>query len=326
MKPNVRTNSNTLEDDATRWVQLPLNAPVEEVFGPAHNIMLDVERSPKGLGRWGQDPWPTFDTIRDHVEKGELFGTVPSSFVLSDGLHLSALDVDRGDVDILTSTYPPLVAISSWQDGRAHVYYPDDTPRPNSTWSLGDAGGEVRSGSGYLAHYRTGPMELAEAIYRWPSGAPCVPFPSHLCRSTITHRTSTRSCLNAPFIGPPDGLTPLLRLRDVVEPHRHPALVRIASRWAGRRTWNGKELTDDGLIRCLWRLAIGMTQRLPEEEVGGIVGWAVSMRPIFHAMAHTPKWIQKQARRGRLGGRPRKWTSEAERLRAYRAANRTESQ
>ena len=47
---------------------------------------------------------------------------------------------------------------------------------------------------------------------------------------------------------------------------------------------------------------------------------------------HSPKWLRKQAavgRRGGLvskgGGRPRKWTSEAERLKAFRASHRTET-
>ena len=62
------------------------------------------------------------------------------------------------------TAYPALASVPSWQPGRMHCYYPDKVARPNSTWSFGDVGGEVRSANGYLAHYRTGPLELATAI------------------------------------------------------------------------------------------------------------------------------------------------------------------
>ena len=309
------TTTATLEA-AARWVQLPLHAPIDEVFGPAHNIKLDAERSAKGMGcLWGQDPWPPFDTIRAHVDQGGLFGSVPNSFVLSDGLHLSALDVDRGNASVLTSIYPPLVAIPSWQAGRVHAYYPDTELRPNPEWSLGDVGGEVRGTGGYLAHYRTGPLELAEAVHQYPHGPPCVPFPEHLCRFTSRRKeklgrspsSASRGSLSGRAyiaIGPPAGLTPLLRFRDVAIGHRHPTMVHAAARWAGRKTWNGRALSDDWLIRHLWRLAIGIKAlpRLPEDEVAGIVGWAVSMRPIFQTMANASQWLATQASRGRAGG------------------------
>ena len=56
----------------------------------------------------------------------------------------------------------------------------------------------------------------------------------------------------------------------------------------------------------MWRLAIGMTDRLPDDEVAGIVGWAVSMRPVFRSMPHTSEWIRKQTRRGKLSGKARR--------------------
>ena len=49
-----------------------------------------------------------------------------------------------------------------------------------------------------------------------------------------------------------------------------------------------------------------MTDRLPDDEVAGIVGWAVSMRPVFRAMTHTSEWIRKQTRRGKLSGKARR--------------------
>ena len=45
-----------------------------------------------------------------------------------------------------------------------------------------------------------------------------------------------------------------------------------------------------------------MTDRLPDDEVAGIVGWAVSMRTVFAAIPHASEWLRKQARRGRKGG------------------------
>ena len=294
-----------------RWVQLPLGlGEIDEVFGTAHNVkLLASDKSPVEGVPW-LDVWPCLEDVAAHVEKGGLFGSVPNSFVLSDGLYLSALDVDRGDASKLAAAYPALASVPSWQPGRMHCYYPDKVARPNSTWSFGDVGGEVRSANGYLAHYRTGPLELATAISRWPNGARCVPFPANLVRT-------------------PTNQEPHL---DVARGHRHPTLVRAASRWAGRQTWNGRTLDDAWLAQHLWRLAIGMRARLPDDEVAGIVGWAVFMRPIFKAMPNTREWRAQQARRGRLGGRkgglvskgggrPRKWDSEAQRLRAYRAAH-----
>ena len=286
------------------WVQLPLGfSSVEELFGRAHNVKLCSDKSPVDLYEWGFERPPLKD-VAAHVEQGGLFGSVPFTMTLPGGLHLSALDVDYGDVSTLTAAYPPLVALRSWQEGRAHCYFVDSEPRTNAAWAYGDAGGEVRSANGYLAHYRTGPQELAQAASEWPRGPRCVPFPAHLQRSTSTgHGSKLRlSGSTAPRIACPVGLKPLARLRDVAVGQRHPAMVREASRWAGTKTWNGQALDDAGLVRCLWRLAIGMTHRLPEQEVALIVGWAVSMRPIFWAMPHTPGWVARQAVRGRHGG------------------------
>ena len=149
------------------------------MFGTAHNVkLLASDKSPVEGVPW-LDVWPCLEDVAAHVEKGGLFGSVPNSFVLSDGLYLSALDVDRGDASKLAAAYPALASVPSWQPGRMHCYYPDKVARPNSTWSFGDVGGEVRSANGYLAHYRTGPLELATAISRWPNGARCVPFPAN---------------------------------------------------------------------------------------------------------------------------------------------------
>ena len=316
MNASTRRDANRKPDDAPRlpleyahhkspvgqrWVQLPLGlVPIDEVFGTAHNIKLRSDRSP--VGQW-RDVWPRLDDVAAHVEQGGLFGSVPNTFDLTDGLHLSALDVDRGAHSELEAAYPALVSIPSWQRGRMHCYYPDKVARPNSIWSFGDVGGEVRSANGYLAHYRTGPLELATAISRWPHGSRCVPFPANLVRSPRTGQE--RLALACP-IGCPVGLTPLAKLRGVAIGHRHPALVQEASRWAGRQTWNGRALDDDWLLRHLWRLALGMDDRLPDDEVAGIVGWAVSMRSIFKAMPHSAEWLRKQARRGRKGGKARR--------------------
>ena len=327
------------------WVQLPLGfASFEAVFAPAHNVKIkpawtgDKWTKPPD-GEW-RDVWPSLPEVAEHVARGGIFGSVPYTLTLPDGTHLSALDVDRGDVAVLASPYPPLVAVPSWREGGYHCYYPDSEPRGNSTWSLGDVGGEVRSANGYAAHYRTGPLELAEAVAQWPNGGYCVPFPAHLCSATTGGKSTSKRGKSTSkgkhgqqrLIAPPAGLTPLLRLRDVPEGQRHTRLVWAACRWAGRRTWNGRDLDDDWLIRHLWRLAIGMDNRLPEDEVAGIVGWCVSMRPLFRAMPHTPQWLATQAARGkrgglvsRGGGRPRTWASEADRLRAYRASHRTET-
>ena len=308
-KPN---NLQRTPNNLQRWVQLPLQfAPIPQVFGPAHNIKLRAsDRHP--VGKWRFVAWPQLDDVAAHVEQGGLFGTVPSTFALSGGLHLSALDVDRGDASKLTDAYPALASIPSWQPGRMHCYYPDTVERPSLGWSFGDVGGEVRSANGFLAHYRTGPLELADAISKWPNGPRCVPFPANLVRSPRPRQDANAShqeqahALARPIACPVGLAKPLAKLRNVAIGHRHPALVVEASRWAGRQTWNGRVLDVEWLLTHLWRLAIGMTDRLPDDEVAGIVGWAVSMRPVFRAMTHTSEWIRKQTRRGKLSGKARR--------------------
>ena len=168
----------------------------------------------------------------------------------------------------------------------------------------------------------SGPLELATAISRWPNGPRCVPFPDHLVRSP---RTSQERLALACPIGCPIGLKPLTKLRDVAIGHRYPALIQEASRWAGRQTWNGRALDDDWLLRHLWRLAIGMHDRLPDDEVAGIVGWAVSMRPVFLAMPHSAEWLRKQARRGRKGGKARRVGTASRDAKIVAAVDRGES-
>ena len=135
-KPNnLQRKPNNLQrkpNNLQRWVQLPLQfAPIPQVFGPAHNIKLRAsDRHP--VGKWRFVAWPQLDDVAAHVEQGGLFGTVPSTFALSGGLHLSALDVDRGDASKLTDAYPALASIPSWQPGRMHCYYPDTVERPSS--------------------------------------------------------------------------------------------------------------------------------------------------------------------------------------------------
>ena len=338
-KPNnlQRTPNNLQRTPNNGWVQLPLQfAPIPQVFGPAHNIKLRAsDRHP--VGKWRFVAWPQLDDVAAHVEQGGLFGTVPSTFALSGGLHLSALDVDRGDASKLTDAYPALASIPSWQPGRMHCYYPDTVSRPNST--VGVRRRRRRAYGAPMDFSRTterGLLELADVISKWPNGPRCVPFPANLVRSPRPRQDANASrqeqahALARPIACPVGLAKPLAKLRNVAIGHRHPALVVEASRWAGRQTWNGRVLDDAWLLRHLWRLALGMRHRLPDDEVAGVVGWAVSMRVVFAAMTHTSEWIRKQARRGRKGGvvskgggRPRKWASEAERLRASREPTST---
>ena len=184
--------------DATgvgRWVQLPLGfGAIDEVFSRSHNVKLRADRSPVGLWR---NVRPPLDDVRAHVENGGLFGSVPNSFELADGLHLSALDVDRGDASKLTDAYPALASIPSWQPDRMHCYYSDRLTRPNSTWSFGAVGGEVRGASGFLAPLPHGASPACRRGLLMAARAALCPLPRQPCPLHM-HKPGTSSRTRAP--------------------------------------------------------------------------------------------------------------------------------
>ena len=90
--------------------------------------------------------------------------------------------------------------------------------------------------------------------------------------------------------------------------------------------------SDDSLLTWGRSLNREFFVPLAEAEVYGVWRSVSRYRARWRIRGHKPSWLLKQAARGRRGGlvskgggRPRKWTSEAERLKAFRASHRTET-
>ena len=86
--------------------------------------------------------------------------------------------------------------------------------------------------------------------------------------------------------------------------------------------------SDDGLLTWAFILNNKFPSPMSGAEVRSTWRSVGRYRARWRAQGHKQAWLQKQAALGRLGGlaskgggRPRKWASEAERHRAYRAAN-----
>ena len=120
----------------------------------AHFVLCRRSRQPIRGFPWGSHK-PALDCVLAHPSH---VGIVPFS------VNTSALDVDRGKPTQLSLFWPPLVAVSSRQPGREHLYYRDDTPRGNQQWRAFGCAGEVRSAKGYLILYRDAPVHLAHAL------------------------------------------------------------------------------------------------------------------------------------------------------------------
>ena len=120
----------------------------------AHFVLCRRSRQPIRGFPWGSHK-PALDCVLAHSSH---VGIVPFS------VNTSALDVDCGEPAQLSLFRRPLVAVSSRQPGREHLYYRDDTPRGNQQWRAFGCAGEVRSAKGYLILYRDAPVHLAHAL------------------------------------------------------------------------------------------------------------------------------------------------------------------
>ena len=114
-----------------------------------------------------------------HVERGGLIGIVPAS------LGLSVLDVDQGDCWELQTLYPPLAAIPSNKPGRWHLYYHDTEARGNYKWEALGAGGEIRSGNGYVVLWERGADSLLKALRLPRNGSKEFPVEAFLLSQEI---------------------------------------------------------------------------------------------------------------------------------------------
>ena len=90
--------------------------------------------------------------------------------------------------------------------------------------------------------------------------------------------------------------------------------------------------SDDGLLTWARKLNSEFDPHLADAEVRGVWRSVCRYRVKWRSHGHQQAWLWRQAARGRRGGlvsrgggRPRKWSSEAERLRAYRATVRKQA-
>ena len=97
----------------------------------------------------------------------------------------------------------------------------------------------------------------------------------------------------------------------VSEPGRNCMLFRECCRW-------GLRITDDELM--FWALARnrGMRHPLDRAEVEGMVESVCRYRARWRAQGHKEAWLKRQSTRGRIGGRPRIYATNAARQHAYR--------
>ena len=113
-------------------------------------------------GTWRRPPYPTIDDVvwhMSHCPDAEV-GIRPSS------VHATVLDVDRGRHDELVSTTTPDLVVPSRRVNGVHLWFADDVPRENHSWEFLGAGGEVRSGNGYVIQtwHKDNPVRIAEAL------------------------------------------------------------------------------------------------------------------------------------------------------------------
>ena len=272
--------------------------------------------SKRPVGPW-RDTRPSLDTIRPHVEAGGGVGLVPASVRLRDA-PLAVLDVDEGDVDAMMQAYPPL-AFAPTRRG-SHLWFLDEAPggRGNGTWAgPGGCVGDVR-GVNYAALHGDEAAIVDRGItslasMRRPRWCDVGWLPAHLI-GTGGRRTGEGARSAAALDAAADRRAQRLwneALPDVARlsigarvGSRHGALVMRVVRWAGRRTWNGRPVHDAFIAAraAAYWLGLPNKETFPESEAVGVLGWALSIRARLHAQPHDPRWLARQAERGRMGG------------------------
>ena len=109
----------------------------------------------------------------------------------------TALDVDRGEPVQLCLFHPPLVVLSSGQDGRCHLYYRDTEPRRNGNWDALGCGGQIRGANGFLRLWHPqSSVNLLFALAHNPN--PCM-FPADLFQAPATKKYRPPADPGEPF-------------------------------------------------------------------------------------------------------------------------------
>ena len=282
-----------------------------EWFDPAHWVRT---RGKKAVDRWGQF-FPSAEAMRLWTAEGgdHGAGVVPST-IQHDKLGLTVVDVDHGDADELVAAYAPLAVVPSRRRNGRHLYYVDDQPRKNGKFRWRGCAGDVRSREGGYIVCHGNAIEIVDhALAGVCRNAKPILFPSHLLgdpvgagprKSSSSSSSSTPPVAASPLLSEAleeaHRLGPFTRLSRVPEGGRHPALVRASLRWAGRRTWNGRTLTETGIATGCLRLALGLSgDDFADDEALGIVGWALNCRRAWAALGwqSTDAFKATQARR-----------------------------
>ena len=119
--------------------------------GAAHLVLCGYGGNPKaaypGWKKASPDPAKAFKRAQN-----ALIGLIPSS------VGYTVLDVDDGSPLKLAWGLRPDYVCASGTPGRGHLWFSDDQPRPNSSWTLKSKAGEVFSGevrSGSVASQAT---------------------------------------------------------------------------------------------------------------------------------------------------------------------------
>lgn len=141
---------------------------LHEQIGRDAHLVLTRSRKPRkpckcfNGGRWREPPYPAIDDVVWHMGNcpDAQIGIRPSS------IGATVLDVDRGRPGALIAATTPELVLPSRRVGGVHLYYPDDVPRESRNWEFMGAGGEVRSGGGYVIQtwHRDNPVRIAEAL------------------------------------------------------------------------------------------------------------------------------------------------------------------
>lgn len=240
------------------------------------------------------------------VKHDGLLGLVPNS------LELSVLDLDRvpsaAALAALLEQYPPLLKLPSQRPDRWHLYYLDEIPRPNGSFSAFGCSGDVRSANGYVVLWGEAGDLIAETL-RHPVPSIASDFPAHLM-NPFTRKPPARRR------GPkPKGRNPVIRPEELYNlaliptGHRHLALF-YNLRYTAYRTPRGNDYSawEEQTVATALEQNQSFAAPLPESKVTTdaryVARWCWEhLNPHISVHDFSP---EKQSLRGQLSGAARR--------------------
>ena len=112
----------------------------------AHFVLADADKKPIGAA-WQKKPRPLAAVLK-HVAKQLPVGVMPAS------LDTVVIDVDEGGepavAAVIEELGPPLTWTASKRPGGFHIWYRSASAVRNRKWALGNGGGDVRGGHGFI--------------------------------------------------------------------------------------------------------------------------------------------------------------------------------